>query len=151
MDVIIQGSGRPARTIPRWLWFVGIGLVVAIALAGPLDSWLRDQEEARLTSAHEDVLRDIERVEANVWGTVEYAGPLLQVGTPQTRSDLQDLVLAELTTGRDEVVAESRRLSEAWILPWHTEQLQLRDELISDLALRTQSLTETVLQILTIP
>lgn len=126
----------------RWPWIVAAVLAVVIFAAWQVNSWHEKQLSNDVSTSADQALATIERGESSVRATVAYASPQLQVGPPDVKDALEELVrsaVAQAQLGYDEA---RRQVADISILPW---QRQLEAERLATLATldeRARTLTE---------
>jgi hypothetical protein len=110
-----------------------VGLVVMTIAAVLTDQWRRGWESAQITAASASALATADAAHSRVRGTVAYASPLLQVGPPAVRADLEALVEAEVESGLAAVDQARQVLLDITVWPWHGDIIQQRARLIAQL------------------
>ncbi len=126
----------------RWPWIIAAVLAVFFFAAWQVHSWHEERLRSDMTTSTDQALAAIERGESSVRATVAYASPQLQVGPPEVKTALEDLVgsaVGQAQLGYDEA---RRQVADITVLPW---QRELRAEQLATLAMldeRARTLTE---------
>jgi hypothetical protein len=116
MEVLDTSTDKRAHR--RWPWIVLTMISVLVFAAWQINSWQQDRARADLTALAESAEAAIERGESSIQATVAYASPLLRVGPPEVKAQLEDLVLAEASRVRVNFERERQQIEGMSIPPW---------------------------------
>jgi hypothetical protein len=141
-DMEILDATPQIRTRRRWPWIALTVLAVFLFAGWQINSWQQDRASAHLTALAESAETVIQRGESSIQATVAYASPLLRVGPPDVKAQLEDLVLAEASRARLNYERERQQIEEMSIPPW---QAVARDQKAAVLA-RLDERARTILE-----
>ena len=151
---VLEHRPEPLRRGPRRILMVLAILGAALLLgagAVSVDSWQREREALAVQTAYAQAIATLETAQTRVRGTVAYASPLLQVGPPDVRDALEEVVLEEVEVGIAEFDRARQALLDTAVWPWHDDVAAQRAELLADLDDRARTLTEATGQGLAAP
>jgi Tfp pilus assembly protein PilX len=141
-DMEVLDSTPRNRTHRRWPWIVLTVLAVLVFAGWQINSWQQDRARADLTVLAESAEAAIERGESSIQATVAYASPLLRVGPPEVKAQLEELVLTEVSRARINYERERQQIEGISIPPWQSTARTQKATVLATLDERARTILE---------
>jgi hypothetical protein len=126
----------------RWPWVIAAVLAVFAFTAWQVNSWAEERLSDEVTASSDAALAAIERGESTVRATVAYASPQLQVGPPEVKAALEELVRSAVTQAQLSYTQARSQVADISIFPWQQEVKAEQRAALTKLDERARTITE---------